>query len=110
MRAAVCYEPGEPLIIGDIDIDPPQSSEVKVRLVATTICHRDIHALHGDWKGLLPFDLLPGPESKIFEAIDSLLVAVSSVSMWCFLVRRLICKNTHGTLLFVFPLLLVQSL
>ena len=44
MRAAVCYEPGKPLIIEDIDIDPPQSGEVKVRLVATAICHSDIHA------------------------------------------------------------------
>jgi Zn-dependent alcohol dehydrogenase len=54
MRAAVCYEPGEPLIIEDIDIDPPQSGEVKVRLVATAICHSDIHALHGDWNGKFP--------------------------------------------------------
>ena len=54
MRAAVCYEPGKPLIIEDIDIDPPQSGEVKVRLVATAICHSDIHALHGDWNGKFP--------------------------------------------------------
>ena len=54
MRAAVCYEPGEPLIIEDIDIDPPHLGEVKVRLVATVICHSDIHALHGDWNGKFP--------------------------------------------------------
>src|SRR5437588_9381683 len=54
MRAAVCYEPGKPLIIEDIDIEPPQSGEVKVRLVATAICHSDIHALHGDWKANFP--------------------------------------------------------
>ena len=54
MKAAVCYEPGKPLIIEEIDIDPPQSGEVKVRLVATAICHSDIHALHGDWKGKFP--------------------------------------------------------
>ena len=54
MRAAVCYEPGEPLVMEDIDIDPPQSGEVKVRLVATAICHSDIHALHGDWNGKFP--------------------------------------------------------
>src|SRR5437016_78538 len=55
-------------------------------------------------------DLLPGPESKIFEAIDSLLVAVSSISMCYFLVSRILFKNIHGTLLLVFPFLFGQSL
>lgn len=54
MRAAVGYEPGKPLIIEDIDIDPPRAGEVKVRLAATAICHSDIHALHGDWNGKFP--------------------------------------------------------
>jgi Zn-dependent alcohol dehydrogenase len=54
MRAAVCYEPGKPLLIEDIHIDPPQSGEVKVRLVATAICHSDIHTLRGDWKANFP--------------------------------------------------------
>ncbi len=54
MKAAVCYEPGKPLRIEEIDIDPPHAGEVKVRLVATAICHSDIHALHGDWNGNFP--------------------------------------------------------
>jgi len=54
MRAAVGYEPGKPLIIEDIDIESPRAGEVKVRLVATAICHSDIHALHGDWNGNFP--------------------------------------------------------
>src|SRR5689334_10413255 len=54
MKAAVCYEPGQPLIIEDIDLDPPQSGEVKVRLAATAICHSDIHAMRGDWRGIYP--------------------------------------------------------
>ena len=54
MRAAVGYEPGKPLIIEDINIDSPRAGEVKVRLVATAICHSDIHALHGDWNGNFP--------------------------------------------------------
>jgi S-(hydroxymethyl)glutathione dehydrogenase / alcohol dehydrogenase len=54
MKAAVGYEPGKPLIIEEIDIDQPHVGEVKVRLVATAICHSDIHALHGDWNGNFP--------------------------------------------------------
>ena len=54
MKAAVCYEPGKPLLIEDIVIDPPQPGEVKVRLAATAICHSDIHAIRGDWNGKFP--------------------------------------------------------
>ena len=54
MRAAVCYEFGQPLVVEDIDIDPPQIGEVKVRMVAAGICHSDLHLMHGDWGGTLP--------------------------------------------------------
>ena len=54
MKAAVCYEPGKPLLIEDIVIDPPQPGEVKVRLAATAICHSDIHVIRGDWNGKFP--------------------------------------------------------
>jgi Zn-dependent alcohol dehydrogenase len=54
MKAAVCYEFGKPLVIEEIELDPPQKGEVKVRMVATAICHSDIHALKGDWGGTLP--------------------------------------------------------
>ncbi len=55
MKAAVCYELGKPLVIEEIDIDEPHDGEVKVRLVATAICHSDVHAIRGDWGGEVPF-------------------------------------------------------
>ena len=61
MKAAVCYEFNKPLVIEEVDIDPPQKGEVKVRLVATAICHSDIHYIRGDFGGNLPF--VPGHES-----------------------------------------------
>jgi NDMA-dependent alcohol dehydrogenase len=48
MKAAVCYEYGKPLVVEDIKIDPPKQGEVKVKLVATAICHSDIHAFKGE--------------------------------------------------------------
>lgn len=54
MKAAVCYEFGKPLVIEEVDVDPPQKGEVKVRLTATAICHSDIHIIKGDWGGALP--------------------------------------------------------
>ena len=53
MKAAVCYEYKKPLVIEDIDITPPGKGEVKVKIVATAVCHSDIHALRGE----LPFPM-----------------------------------------------------
>lgn len=49
MKAAVCYEFGQPLVVEEIEIDPPQTGEVKVRVVASSICHSDVHLIRGDW-------------------------------------------------------------
>ena len=54
MKAAICYEFGRPLVIEEINIDPPQAGEVKVKLAACAICHSDIHYIDGAWGGVLP--------------------------------------------------------
>ena len=54
MKAAVCYEFGQPLVVEEVNIDPPQQGEVKVRLAATAICHSDVHLVRGEWGGDLP--------------------------------------------------------
>jgi len=51
MKAAVCYEFGKPLVIEDIDIRPPAPGEVRIKNVATAVCHSDIHLV----RGTLPF-------------------------------------------------------
>jgi Zn-dependent alcohol dehydrogenase len=54
MKAAVCYEFGTPLSVEEVEIDPPRTGEVKVRMVAVAICHSDIHYIRGDWKAEVP--------------------------------------------------------
>jgi NDMA-dependent alcohol dehydrogenase len=54
MKAAVCYEFGEPLLVEEVAIDPPQTGEVQVRIAATAICHSDIHLVRGEWGGKTP--------------------------------------------------------
>ena len=61
MKAAVCYEYGSPLAVEEVDLDPPQRGEVKVRLAATAICHSDIHLIAGEWGGKTP--LVAGHEA-----------------------------------------------
>ena len=54
MKAAVCYEVGKPLVVEEIDIDPPKPGEVKVKMAATAVCHSDIHAFRGEIPQVLP--------------------------------------------------------
>ena len=61
MKAAICYEFGKPLVIEDVDLDPPGKSDVKIRMAATAICHSDIHAIKGE-HGNLPLPAIAGHE------------------------------------------------
>lgn len=61
MKAAVCYEPGKPLVLENVEVSPPDKDEVKVRLAATGICHSDIHTIKGEFPAKLPG--IPGHES-----------------------------------------------
>lgn len=54
MKAAVCYEFGEPLVIEEVVIDPPQMGEVQVKIAACAICHSDILWIRGEWGGKTP--------------------------------------------------------
>ena len=75
MKAAVCYELGKPLVVEDIEIDPPKKGEVKVKLAATAICHSDIHALRGELMPCGP--VVAGHESAGY--IDTVGEGVTSV-------------------------------
>ncbi len=54
MKAAICYEFGQPLVVEEIELAPPQAGEVRVKLTACAICHSDILFAEGAWGGTLP--------------------------------------------------------
>ena len=62
MRAAVVHEFGKPLKIEEVPIPTPGRGEVLVKIVASGVCHTDLHAAAGDWpvKPKPPF--IPGHE------------------------------------------------
>ena len=47
-RAAVAFEPGQPLQIVEIDVAPPRAGEVLLRITHTGVCHTDAFTLGGD--------------------------------------------------------------
>ena len=62
MKAAVVHKFGGPLAIEEVPIPTPGPDQVLIRVVASGVCHTDIHAADGDWpvKPTLPF--VPGHE------------------------------------------------
>jgi len=54
-RAAVAWGPKQPLSIEEIDVMPPQAGEVRIRIIATGVCHTDAFTLSGeDPEGIFP--------------------------------------------------------
>ncbi|WP_339745889.1 S-(hydroxymethyl)glutathione dehydrogenase/class III alcohol dehydrogenase [uncultured Maricaulis sp.] len=47
-KAAVAWAVNQPLSIEEIDVMPPQAGEVRVRIIATGVCHTDAFTLSGD--------------------------------------------------------------
>lgn len=62
MRAAVVRRFGAPLSIEELPVPVPGPGEVLVKIMASGVCHTDVHAADGDWpvKPILPF--VPGHE------------------------------------------------
>lgn len=68
MKAAVVHEFGKPLQVEDVDIPDVPPGQVLVKIVASGVCHTDLHAANGDWpvKPSLPF--IPGHEGVGYVA------------------------------------------
>ena len=62
MKAALVHEFGKPLVVEEVDIPDVPEGQVLVKVVASGVCHTDLHAAEGDWpvKPTLPF--IPGHE------------------------------------------------
>ena len=60
MRAVVFTNPGEPVLVREVDLDPPGPGEVSVAIAAAGVCHSDLHVRRGDWR--VPAPLVMGHE------------------------------------------------
>jgi S-(hydroxymethyl)glutathione dehydrogenase/alcohol dehydrogenase len=70
MKAAVCYKFDEPLVIEEIEVDPPQAGEPRVRIAACAICRSDVHWIRGG-SGMVKHPLWSGMRSRgVISAFD----------------------------------------
>ena len=68
MKAAVVHSFGEPLEIEDRDVKRPGPDEILVNVVASGVCHTDLHAAEGDWPVKPKLPLIPGHEGVGYVA------------------------------------------
>jgi len=68
MKAAVVHQFGQALQIEDVAVPKIPAGQILVKIVASGVCHTDLHAADGDWpvKPALPF--IPGHEGVGYVA------------------------------------------
>ena len=57
MQAAVLWEPGVPVDVREVELEPPRAGEVLVRMAACGVCASDLHVIDGDLPEPLPLVL-----------------------------------------------------
>jgi S-(hydroxymethyl)glutathione dehydrogenase/alcohol dehydrogenase len=70
MKAAVMWQPNQPLTIETVEIGKPAAREVLIRTAFAGICHSDLHFADGTYGHPLP--MVPGHEaSGVVESVGS---------------------------------------
>lgn len=68
MKAAVVREFGQPLTIEEREVKRPGRNEILVKVIASGVCHTDLHAADGDWPVKPRLPLVPGHEGVGYVA------------------------------------------
>lgn len=93
MKAAVLYERRKPLVIEDLEIVAAGPGEVEIELVASGVCHSDLHHVNRDTPTVLPVVLghegagivrSVGPNVTRVKPGDHVIIAFGSKCGECF--------------------------
>ncbi|KAK7373933.1 hypothetical protein VNO80_07355 [Phaseolus coccineus] len=69
-KAAVAYGPGEPFVVEEILVHPPHKSEVRIKILHTSICHTDLSAWRGENESQRAYPRILGHEaSGVVESV-----------------------------------------
>jgi S-(hydroxymethyl)glutathione dehydrogenase / alcohol dehydrogenase len=70
VRAAVLESTGDAAVIRELELAEPRAGEVRVRMLASGVCHSDLHVRDGEWDR--PTPIVMGHEGAgIVEAVGS---------------------------------------
>ncbi|XP_073896303.1 all-trans-retinol dehydrogenase [NAD(+)] ADH4 isoform X4 [Macaca fascicularis] len=68
-KAAIAWEAGKPLCIEEVEVAPPKAHEVRIQIIATSLCHTDATVTDSKFEGLA-FPVIVGHEAAgIVESI-----------------------------------------
>ena len=67
-RGVVVRKPGGPARVEEIVIDPPGPGEVRVKIIASGVCHTDLHTKLGNFGGDFPY-LLGHEATAVVESV-----------------------------------------
>jgi len=68
VRAVVIPRPGAPVAVESLILDEPGVAEVRVRMLASGVCHSDLHVRDGEWER--PGPIVLGHEGAgVIEAV-----------------------------------------
>jgi S-(hydroxymethyl)glutathione dehydrogenase/alcohol dehydrogenase len=108
MKAAVLNAYGRALSLEDVEIEPPRSGEVQLRIGATGVCHSDYHVIKGEWKYGLPM-ILGHEAAGVVEAVGLNVTGVKpgdhavlsfrpacGVCRLCSMGRSVLCEGRTG--------------
>jgi S-(hydroxymethyl)glutathione dehydrogenase/alcohol dehydrogenase len=80
MRAAVLARPGTEARIEELELDEPRAGEVRVRMLASGVCHSDLHVRDGEWER--PGPIVMGHEGAgVVEALGPGVDAATGLSV-----------------------------
>jgi S-(hydroxymethyl)glutathione dehydrogenase/alcohol dehydrogenase len=109
VTAAVLERPGEPLRVEDLLLDAPGPGEVRVQMLASGVCHSDLHVVDGEWGDTPPIVLGHegcGVVEEIGPGVTALRLGQAVVLDWfascgecddCQAGRPWTCRRTRST-------------
>ncbi|KAG9331270.1 hypothetical protein JZ751_019556, partial [Albula glossodonta] len=69
-KAAVAWEAGKPLTIEEVEVAPPKAHEIRIKIVATGVCHSDLTFLNEGKDRARTFPMILGHEGAgIVESV-----------------------------------------
>ncbi|XP_048319956.1 alcohol dehydrogenase-like 4 [Ziziphus jujuba] len=69
-KAAVVWGPGQPFVMEEVRVQPPQKMEVRIKILYTSICHTDLSAWKGEDESQRAYPRILGHEaSGVVESV-----------------------------------------
>src|ERR1700686_4344365 len=109
MKAAVLQKINDPLEVQDLDIPAPGKGEILVKIVASGVCHTDLHAITGSLVTPLPAVLGHegagvveeiGQGGEDFLVGDHIVLFLPSCGKcyYCSIGKQTLCKQANDTI------------